>query len=582
MKEAIPRSTIAYFSMEIALEPNIPTYSGGLGVLAGDTLRSGADLGAPMLGITLVYRKGYFDQHLDALGKQTESSARWTPDNVVEPVNVKATVLIEGRQVRLRAWRYRIKGVSGAEVPVYMLDTDVDGNTEPDRRITDTLYGGDANYRLRQELVLGIGGIAILRALGLVDDTLRCHINEGHAALLTVALLEGQLEGRKGWSVTPADLDAVRRQCIFTTHTPVPAGHDRFPTDLVRTILGEQRTHLLAAISEGAPSELNMSELALRMSHYVNGVARRHAEVSRQMFPGYQIHAITNGIHAATWAAPEFRELFDRHIEGWRHDNMYLRYASKIPLDEVRAAHAGAKRRLLKEIERRTLVSLREDAITIGFARRSTPYKRGDLIFTDPVWLRKMTAGGPIQLVFAGKAHPRDEMGKAIIRRIFAASASFDDSVRIVYLENYDMTLGALMTAGCDVWLNNPLRPLEASGTSGMKAALNGVPSLSILDGWWIEGCIEGLTGWSIGSDVSLPADPSHDVYDLYTKLESVVLPLYRTQPDRYASVMRSAIALNGSFFNTQRMLLQYIHNAYVAGASSDVEEAVEPRGRPA
>ena len=564
MNSAVP-TTVAYFSMEICLEQAIPTYSGGLGVLAGDTLRSAADLGAGMVAVTLAHRKGYFVQHLDASGSQTESDAIWRPEDRLERVEATVSVEIDGRDVRVRAWRYVVRGITGHEVPVFLLDTDLPENTEVHRRITDTLYGGDSAYRLRQEIVLGIAGAELLRTLGIgAGERLIHHINEGHAALLTLALLERQLGERGSWDLTDADIDAVRRQCVFTTHTPVPAGHDRFPLDIVRPILGDTRVALLEKARTGDDSGLHMTLLALRLSAYVNGVAMRHAEVSREMFPAYTIDAITNGVHAGTWTSQPFQELFDRHVPRWRHDNLYLRYAIAIPLDDIREAHARAKRSLLDEVERRTEVKLDPNALTIGFARRSTPYKRGDLIFSDLARLKRMTKrSGPLQIIYGGKAHPRDEWGKGTIKKIFEAAAALEDTIKVVYLENYEMNLGALMTSGSDIWLNNPMRPLEASGTSGMKAALNGVPSLSVLDGWWIEGHVEGVTGWSIGEDDALPDDPAEDISELYYKLERVILPLYYGMPLRFTEVMRGAIALNGSFFNTQRMVSQYMHNAY-------------------
>jgi starch phosphorylase len=564
MSDAVP-TTIAYFSMEICLEQTIPTYSGGLGVLAGDTLRSAADLAVPMVAVTLAHRKGYFNQRLDVFGNQTEADASWLPEERLESANQVVAVDIEGREVRIRAWIYRVTGLNGDEVPVYLLDTSLPENTEEDRAITDSLYGRDATYRLRQEIVLGIGGAEMLRALGYgATGRTLYHINEGHAALLTLALLERQLAGRGPWDLTDADIDVVKAQAIFTTHTPVPAGHDRFPMELARTLLGDARISLLEKLRTGDETGLHMTLLALRLASYVNGVAMRHGEVSREMFPAYAIDAITNGVHAPTWTSAPFRELFDKHMPRWRQDNLYLRYAVAIPLGEVREAHAKAKGALLSEVERRTGIKLNPTALTIGFARRSTPYKRADLIFSEPGRLKRMTRRiGPLQILYGGKAHPHDEWGKALIKKIFDAASGLADTVKVIYLENYDMALGGLLTSGCDLWLNNPLRPLEASGTSGMKAALNGVPSLSILDGWWIEGHAEGVTGWSIGGDEELPADPSEDIDDLYYKLERVILPLYYGTPDRYAEVMRSSIALNGSFFNTQRMVSQYMHNAY-------------------
>jgi starch phosphorylase len=577
-----PNTTVAYFSMEICLESGIPTYSGGLGVLAGDTLRSAADLHVPMVAVTLLHRKGYFRQHLDAAGQQTESAEDWHPEDVLDALDARIAVEIDGRTVQVRAWRYQVHGLNGHVVPVYLLDTNLPENSEWDRTLTDYLYGGDSHYRLAQEIVLGMGGAAILRAIGYEDD-LQYHINEGHAALLTLALLERQLAGRKHWDVNDADIEAVRHHCVFTTHTPVPAGHDRFPEAQVRSMLGADNSELLrAAHCCDDDGSLNMTYLALRLSHYINGVAMRHREISQGMFPGYPIDSITNGVHAVTWTSEPFRELFDRRMPEWRRDNLYLRYAVGIPLEEIREAHASAKRALVDEVERRTGTRFDPSVLTVGFARRATPYKRADLIFSDLDRLRAIAKNaGPIQILFGGKAHPHDEGGKALIRHIFEAAGALDGLVRVVYLENYEMDIARLMTSGVDLWLNNPMKPLEASGTSGMKAALNGIPSLSVLDGWWVEGHVEGVTGWSIGGSDTPEPDPAVDANELYTKLERVIVPLFYGQPLAYAQVMRSAIALNGSFFNTQRMVEQYVRNAYfpVTGVDDVAEERAEVLG---
>ena len=565
----------AYFSMEICLEESLPTYSGGLGVLAGDTLRSAADLRLPLVAVTLAHRKGYFTQHLTADGTQSETPSVWHPEERLAAVDATVEVEVEGRTVRVRAWRYEVRGVTDHVVPVLLLDTDIEGNDEYDRTLTDCLYGNDARYRLCQEIVLGAGGAAMLQAIGWDTGALQYHINEGHASLLCVSLLERQLGARPSHEVTVSDVEAVARRCIFTTHTPVPAGHDKFPKDLARSVLGEDVSGLLDAAELWEADELNMTFLALRCSRFINGVALRHKEVSQEMFPTYPIGAITNGVHATTWTSEPFRQLFDRRIPGWRTDNMYLRYAITIPLEEIREAHREAKGAMLDEVRRRTGVALDPAVFTIGFARRSTPYKRANLIFSDLDRLRSIVRSvGPLQIVYGGKAHPRDGLGKDLIRKIHEAADALGDAVRVVYLENYEMRLGHLLTSGSDVWLNNPLRPLEASGTSGMKAALNGVPSLSVLDGWWIEGCVEGTTGWSIGADLALPQDPAGDIPDLYFKLERVLLPLYYGLPFRWAEVMRNAIALNGSYFNTQRMVMQYVQNAYAPGEM--LPEAVE------
>jgi starch phosphorylase len=568
-----PKAQVAYFSMEIALDRAIPTYSGGLGVLAGDTLRSAADLSVPVVGVTLLHRKGYFEQHIDTGGNQTETPSEWRPEELLDPVDARATVVIEGRPVAIRAWKYAVRGVTGHEVPVYLLDTQLPENTEFDRTLTDSLYGGDSHYRLLQEVVLGMGGAELLRALDCNASIY--HLNEGHSALLTLNLLDWQLDGRQTFELDEADLEAVRRRCVFTTHTPVPAGHDKFPIDLVRHVIGDDGVALLEAAHCVEGGTLNLTHLALRLARFVNGVAMKHREVSRGMFPDYPIDAITNGVHAGTWVSPAFQRLFDRRIPEWRTDNLYLRYAVGIPLTEIRAAHAEAKKAMIAAIAARTGVTLDPKVFTIGFARRATPYKRADLVFTDPVRLAEMAASvGPLQIVFGGKAHPHDGGGKDLIRRIHAAAAELAGQVTVVYVENYEMAIAGTMVAGVDLWLNNPMKPLEASGTSGMKAALNGVPSLSVLDGWWIEGHVEGVTGWSIGG-LQSEGDQSKDANEIYLKLERVILPLYYGLPFAYAEVMRSAIALNGSFFNTQRMVEQYVRNAYFP----DDTRVLEPVG---
>ena len=554
---------VAYFSMEIGVLAEMPTYAGGLGVLAGDTLRSAADLGVPMIGVTLVHRKGYFHQRLDATGRQVESPEPWTVQQFLVEQAPRTTVTIEGRSVHLRCWKYVITGAEG-EVPIYFLDTDLPENAVDDRTFTDSLYGGDERYRLCQEILLGIGGVRMLRALG-YQHIDRFHMNEGHSSLLVMELLREQAQAAGRATVTADDVAAVRRCCIFTTHTPVPAGHDRFSMDATVRILGEGPMLSLQHLCchEGM---LNLTYLALNFSHYVNGVAMRHGEVSRAMFDGYVIDAITNGVHAATWTSDEFHALFDRHIPSWRRDNFSLRYALSIPREEIWQAHAGAKRRLIERIAVDTGTRFDFNVFTVGFARRATEYKRADLLFHDVERLTRVAAAaGPLQIVYAGKAHPRDEAGKQTIERIFKARNAVGSSIAVVYLPNYDMALGRLLTSGVDLWLNTPQPPLEASGTSGMKAALNGVPSLSVLDGWWIEGCIEGITGWAIGDDDR----PSHvdrsgaDASSMYDKLESTILPLFHQRRDGYIAVMRHAIALNGSFFNSHRMVEEYALKAY-------------------
>jgi starch phosphorylase len=566
---------VAYFSMEIALESGLPTYSGGLGVLAGDTLRSCADLGLAVCAVTLVHRQGYFRQSITADGQQRELPDPWRPEDRLEALAPRIEVEVGGKAVRLRAWRYRIAGERGGAIPVYLLDADLPENAAEHRRLTDRLYGGDAAYRLEQELLLGAGGVRMLRALG-HRDLRRFHLNEGHAALAIPELLEELADERDG-ELEDA-IEAVRGRCVFTTHTPVPAGHDRFPEALWKRVLGERASARVAQL--GAADELNLTQLALSGSHFVNGVAMRHGEVSRGMFPGYPIRSITNGVHLATWAAPSFRDLFDRYIPHWRSDAFSLRHATAIALDEIAAAHAAAKRRLLETVRDRTGCALDPEALTLGFGRRATAYKRATLVLRDLAALRRIRAsGGPLQLVFGGKAHPNDAEGHAIIHEIHRVAHKAGDELRIVFLPGYDMDVCGRLVAGCDVWLNTPIPPLEASGTSGMKAAVNGVPSLSMLDGWWVEGWIENVTGWSIGGDgdgEELPADERDRLHasQLYEKLETVVAPCYYRDREHFLEVMRQAIAVNASHFNTQRMVQEYLFEAYRAGAGDSVSAA--------
>ncbi len=557
---------VAYFSMEIGIDPGMPTYAGGLGVLAGDTIRSAADLEIPMVAVTLLHRRGYFYQRLDEQGWQREEPVAWPINDFCHPIPQRVTVEIEGRTVQVGAWHIRVRGETGGEVPVYLLDTDLPENDPWDRTLTDMLYGGDDRYRLCQEVVLGFGGYRLLRALG-YNHIRRFHLNEGHAALLVLALLEEKLVSRSTEERVPADLiDAVREQCVFTTHTPVPAGHDQFPHDLARRVLGDRRCLWLDACLQD--QSLNMTRLALRGSRFINGVAMKHGEVSTTLFPGYPIHSITNGVHAVTWAAPSFQSLFDRRLPDWRRDQLSLRYAIGIPLEDIWDAHVAAKRALIDHVNREANAGFDRDVLTIGCARRATAYKRSTLIFHDVNWLVSIAErAGPLQLVFAGKAHPRDHEGKQMIRRIHEMRHTLRDKIGVIYLPNYDMTLARLLCAGSDVWLNTPLPPLEASGTSGMKAAINGVPSLSVLDGWWIEGHVEDVTGWSIGNqepgkELNQDLDATHAA-ELYRKLDEKILPLFYGKRDRFLEIMRHAIALNGGFFNTQRMVLQYLHKAY-------------------
>ncbi len=557
-----PNHVIAYLSLEIGLAKEIPTYSGGLGVLAGDTIRAAADLGLPYAAVTLLYRKGYFTQSFDREGMQQESATAWKPEELMEEMPQRAYVPIEGRTVYVRAYRYWVNGATGHRVPVYFLDTDLPENAPQDREITHALYAGDTDHRIKQASVLGIAGRRMLRAM--THDCTTFHMNEGHGFLLTIELMSEFLSRWQQMEVTPAAIEHVREQCVFTTHTPIPAGHDKFDIARVRAIVGDHPLFNRPDLY-GSGKTLNTTVLALNLSRYANGVARRHGEVSREMFPGYTIDSVTNGVHAATWTGPHMARLFDEHIPGWRAASSDLRLAIGIPVEQIRRAHQEAKRDMIAHVNEQAGASLADDVFTIAFARRSTAYKRPELLFTDVERLKSISAQhGPIQLIFAGKAHPHDFQGKEILQHIARARDALEGSIRITVVPNYDIGLAAKLVAGSDIWLNTPLPPMEASGTSGMKAAMNGVPSLSTLDGWWIEGCSEGITGWAIeGEAPNADALLRLHATSVYDKLERAILPAYRDR-EQWGGIMRNAIALNGSYFTTQRMVRDYIARAYL------------------
>ncbi|KKG10669.1 alpha-glucan family phosphorylase [Methanosarcina sp. 2.H.A.1B.4] len=546
---------IAYFSMEIGLRNEIPTYAGGLGVLAGDTIRSASDLNIPLVAVTLVSNKGYFRQSLDASGSQTEQTEEWDPSHLMTKMQQEVSVKIQDRDVKIQAWHYNCKSLTGGCVPIIFLDTNVEGNSWEDRGITDFLYGGEHPYRLRQEIVLGIGGVRMLEALGF--KIRKYHMNEGHSSLLALELLK-----RNG-----KDPTKVKDLCIFTTHTPVEAGHDKFDYGLVEDLIRDKNEVEILRRFGGA-DRFNTSLFALNLSNYVNGVTKRHSRVSSELFPGYSIQAITNGVHSYTWTSPFFRQLFDRYLPGWANEPELLVRIGGIPDDEIWEAHWNAKKALIDEVNKRTDAGMDYETLTIGFARRMTEYKRATLILSDLERLRKVNRRGRIQLIFAGKAHPHDEAGKQLIRDIFKTIETLRNEIKIVFLENYDMDLAAKMVSGVDLWLNTPTRPYEASGTSGMKAAHNGVVNFSILDGWWIEGWIEGVTGWSIGPQLeehlSVEEARLSELDDLYNKLYYIIVPMYYDRKDEWFKLINNSIGMVAYYFNSHRMMRRYVTHAYL------------------
>ncbi len=555
MRSFLEASRIAYFSMEIGIKSDIPTYSGGLGVLAGDSVRSCADLRIPLVAVTLVSRKGYLRQQITEWGDQLEHPDEWEPSKFMRLLPDTVKVWIDGRDVKIKSWLYDLQSPTGGLVPVLFLDTDVPENDPEDREITSFLYGGDERYRLKQEMVLGIGGMRMLEALSLKIS--KYHMNEGHSGLLTLELLKKN----------DMNADKTRDLCIFTTHTPVEAAFDKFSYDDAQAFLGDEFP--LEELKKYAGSDrLNMTLLALNLSKYVNGVTKAHMEYSKNLFPGYHLSAITNGVHPYTWTCQPFRDLFDKHIPGWANEPELLVRVDEIPHQKIWDAHIKAKKLLIDYINENTEAGMDINALTLGFARRAASYKRATLIFSDLNRLRDINRSGKLQLIFAGKAHPRDEAGKRIIKEIYNYSSQLRGDLNIIYLENYNMKQAGRLTSGVDLWLNTPLPPNEASGTSGMKAAYNGVINFSVLDGWWIEGCIEGITGWAIGPkprELMVEREKrARELKDLYNKLEYLVVPMFYDNRDAWTNMMRNSIGKIAYYFHSHRMMRRYATEAYL------------------
>ena len=549
---------VAYFSMEVALRPEIHTYSGGLGVLAGDTARSAADLEIPLVIVTLISRTGYLLQKIDENGNQIEHPDPWNPDDWAQPLRAKVAITIEKHEVWIRPWLYILSGISGYEIPILLLDTDVIENDPQDRKITNVLYGGDDCYRLQQEAVLGIGGIRLLGALGF--DVHTFHLNEGHSALLALEILRRHRQPKEmvGPGECKFDIGRVKKQCVFTTHTPVESGHDRFPYEMVQKVLGDyidiEELKLLAGINE-----LNMTQLALNLSGRINGVSPKHAQIAREQFPQYQVNSITNGVHPRTWTSAPIAKLYDRYLPEWLHQPSVLIRADQIPEQEIWEAHQESKQKLIIFIKEDTNVELDLDVCTLGFASRMTSYKRPDLLFADVERIKSICKRFPFQIILAGKAHPSDAQGKQLISQLHNHIKSLSEFMRIAYIENYDMQTAQYLTSSVDVWLNTPMPPMEASGTSGIKAAFNGVPHLSVLDGWWLEGHIEGVTGWAIDTTDTI----QQDALGLYNKLEQVVLPNYYEGRASWIQIMKNVMSKN-TRFNSHAMMRRYAAEAYL------------------
>lgn len=539
---------IGYFTAEIGLWSELHTYSGGLGVLAGDHVKSAADAEVPLVAVTLLYREGYGRQHLDEKGIQTESYAKIDPANHLINTGIELALPLDGSKILSYVWRADIVGITGHVVPVYFLDTQHPQNSEAHQLLGSRLYGGDDLVRIRQEYLLGVGGIRLLSLLQ--KEITGLHLNEGHCTFALLEMLD------KGWS-----RDDLTNRVLFTTHTPVPAGHDRFEWEDVETVLSE----LIPAdardlmITAGDPEEGNrfsMSHLAVALSGQVNAVSNLNAWVASSMFANQHITPITNGVHHLTWTSPEMASLYDKHLAGWQSDPIILAHAGRIPDDDLVEAREKSRGVLRDLVKASTGVILDKNRLTIGFARRFATYKRANLVFSDLERLRSIGANR-IQFVFSGKAHPKDEGGKALIRSIFESAEELAEEIPVVFLEDYSMATGLAMTSGVDIWLNNPIRPLEASGTSGMKAAMNGVPNCSILDGWWPEGCQHGVNGWAIGEEND-ERDDERDAQNVLNVIENEVLVAWDEGQKRWADFMRASIATSARFTGA-RMISDYL-----------------------
>ena len=538
---------VGYFTAEIGLWSELHTYSGGLGVLAGDHVKSAADASIPLVGVTLLYHQGYARQHIDDAGIQTETFPEVDMNRLLSKTDIVLELELDGKPLFAYVWMAEILGQSGHMVPVYFMDTRHPENATEHQELSSRLYGGDDGVRIRQEYVLGVGGVQLFDHLEIELSGL--HLNEGHCTFAMLELL------KRGWS-----REQLAQRSLFTTHTPVPAGHDRFDWSLVEDVIGD----LLPADakdlvrSAGDPehgARCSMSHLAVSLSTTVNAVSKLNADVAMTMFD-QNIQPITNGVHHITWTSPVMSSLFDKHLTGWRIQPESISNAKTLPTKDLREARSNARRQLHDYVQSTTGVELFSDRLTIGFARRFATYKRANLVFKDLERLRAI-GGGKIQFVFSGKAHPRDQGGKQLIRDIFESAHQIADEIPVAFIENYDMHTGLMMTSGVDIWLNNPIRPMEASGTSGMKAAMNGVPNCSILDGWWPEACLHGVNGWAIGNAED-DRDDDRDAENIYNVLQHDVIPLWEQEGDGWAEMMKASIAASAGFTG-QRMIQDYL-----------------------
>ena len=538
---------VGYFTAEIGLWSELHTYSGGLGVLAGDHVKSAADAGIPLVGVTLLYHQGYARQHIDDAGIQTETFPEVDMNRLLSKTDIVLELELDGKPLFAYVWMAEVLGQSGHMVPVYFMDTRHPENATEHQDLSSRLYGGDDGVRIRQEYVLGVGGVQLFDHLEVELSGL--HLNEGHCTFAMLELL------KRGWS-----REQLAQRSLFTTHTPVPAGHDRFDWSLVEDVIGDLLPTDAKELvrSAGDPehgARCSMSHLAVSLSTSVNAVSKLNADVAMTMFD-QNIQPITNGVHHITWTSPVMASLFDKHLADWRIQPESISNADTLPTKDLREARSNARNQLHDYVQSTTGVELFSDRLTIGFARRFATYKRANLVFKDLERLRAIGAG-KIQFVFSGKAHPRDQGGKQLIRDIFESAHQIADEIPVAFIENYDMHTGLMMTSGVDIWLNNPIRPMEASGTSGMKAAMNGVPNCSILDGWWPEACLHGVNGWAIGNAEDDRND-DRDAENIYNVLQHDVIPLWEQEGDGWAEMMKASIAASAGFTG-QRMIQDYL-----------------------
>ncbi|MHB8903534.1 MAG: alpha-glucan family phosphorylase [Patescibacteria group bacterium] len=555
MVDNFKKTKVAYFSMEIALENDLKTYAGGLGVLAGDLLRAASELNFPMVGITLLNPRGYLKQKINIFGNQVPQAENKFDYRKFKKLKPIIEISIGQDIVKVNIWQYCLKSDRGIIIPVYFLDTNHKDNSRRNRKISNYLYNDNRTYRLKQEIILGRGGVKLLNIIG-YQNIQKIHLNEGHGSLAGLELLTET----KGNNFN-AKLKAVRDKCVFTTHTSIPDSQEvfsysdfikrqpDFPAELKFLIHGDK---------------INFTLLGFYFSSYANAVSRKHQEIVSKLYPLNNINSNTNGVSSIYWTSEEFKKLYDKYIFNWRVDNSLLKNAFKVPLSEINSAHQKNKNALINYVNKVSGAKLKPDVFTIVYARRFVAYKRPLFLFNDISQLLKINqAVGKIQLIYSGKAHRTDKEGKKIIKNLFNLRKLLKGKIELVFVENYDLDKAKLLVSGADLWLNTPLPFNEASGTSGMKAAHNGVPQLSTLDGWWPEGYRENKTGWAISEKEIRGKNGVRNENNLYSLLADQIIPLYYNKKNKWLEIMRNTISLNAAYFNSQRNLKQYIKEAY-------------------